>query len=151
MDPAVKGSTVSGYELYLPRCSMKLSWGGCGEQREEGAGLEKQETLDEHPRFYFYLCPSPLTSWTQHLHVSWKKKKKWKNELIIQTFGLHATEHLDTGKYLVWELWLSVSFKFLETCSHIGLLEELKHIFNSCTSLEDHYLANSYFSRLHSR
>lgn len=33
-----------------------------------------------------------------------RNKKDFLNELILQTFALHATEHLDTGKYLVWEL-----------------------------------------------
>lgn len=33
-----------------------------------------------------------------------RNKKDFLSELILQTFGLHATEHLDTGKFRVWEL-----------------------------------------------
>lgn len=33
-----------------------------------------------------------------------QNKKDFLSERILQTLGLHATEHLDTGKFLVWEL-----------------------------------------------
>lgn len=70
------------------------------------------------------ICPSILASWTNIW--MYMKQKKIFNELIIQTFGLRATKHLDTGKISglgTMIVCFSSSFESLWVCRLASKLE----------------------------
>lgn len=75
-----------------------------GEDAGDGDGEDAEEAGGEWVPWVKFLSVPKSSGQLDPTSGYIRNKKDFQSERILQTFGLHAIEHLDTGKYLVWEL-----------------------------------------------